>query len=78
MIWCLQEGLWATNINTGSLNGMMEYYQCPPGYCQCSREDDEGNICNSVYYYDDDDQQCVCDRQGGVLLLLDSVSVYLM
>ncbi|XP_065906983.1 uncharacterized protein [Dysidea avara] len=61
----LKEGLWATNINTGqSLNGMMEYYQCPPGYCQCSREDDGGNICNSVYYYDNDDLQCVCDRQG--------------
>ncbi|XP_065908085.1 uncharacterized protein [Dysidea avara] len=61
----LQEGLWAININTGeSLNGMIEYYQCPPGYCQCSREDDGGNICNSVYYYDNDDLQCVCDRQG--------------
>ncbi|XP_065907172.1 uncharacterized protein [Dysidea avara] len=61
----LKEGLWATNINTGeSLNGMMEYYQCPPGYCQCSREDNGGNLCNSVYYYDNDHLQCVCDRQG--------------
>ncbi|XP_065908079.1 uncharacterized protein [Dysidea avara] len=61
----LKERLWAININTGeSLNGMMEYYQCPPGYCQCSREDDGGNICNSVYHYDNDDLQCVCDRQG--------------
>jgi len=34
------------------------------------------NFCHLRYYYDD--QQCVCNRQGGVLLLLDSISVYLM
>ncbi|XP_065913374.1 uncharacterized protein [Dysidea avara] len=59
----LQEGLWATNINLGTLNGMMEYHQCPPGYCQCSRENND-SICDSVYYYDNDDHQCVCDRHG--------------
>ena len=48
----------------------MEYYQCPPGYCQCSREDDGGNICNSVYHYDNDDLQCVCDRQGIIVYVI--------
>ncbi|XP_065907815.1 uncharacterized protein [Dysidea avara] len=59
----LEEGYWAQHINTGSLNGYFEYYQCPPGYCRCSKYSGD-NVCNSVYDYDDDDLQCVCDRQG--------------
>ena len=43
---------------------MLEYYQCPPGYCQCSRVDDDSSRCNSIYYYDDDDSLCVCNREG--------------
>ncbi|XP_065909021.1 uncharacterized protein [Dysidea avara] len=61
----LKEGLWATNVNTKSLNGMMEYYQCPPGYCQCSSSKDKGtSTCNSVYYDSNQDLQCVCGREG--------------
>ncbi|XP_065908083.1 uncharacterized protein [Dysidea avara] len=60
----LKEGLWATSINTRSLNGMMEYYQCPPGYCQCSSKDKGTSTCNSVYYQDIQDRQCVCGREG--------------
>ena len=60
----LQEGYWVTHIENGSINGMLEYYQCPPGYCQCSRMDIDSSRCNSIYYYDDDDRQCVCDREG--------------
>ena len=56
----LQEGFWAHDINFGSVDGVLEYYWCPPGYCRCS----SNNECNSVYYYDDNDLQCVCDRQG--------------
>ena len=62
-VWCfLQEGYWAHDISFGSVDGVLEYYWCPPGYCQCSNN----NECNSVYYYDDNDLQCVCDRQGEV------------
>ena len=46
------------------MNGVLEYYHCPPGYCQCNRVDDDSYTCNSIYYYDDDDRQCVCDREG--------------
>ncbi|XP_065919889.1 uncharacterized protein [Dysidea avara] len=60
----LEEGQWAHRINVGSVNGMLEYYYCPPGYCQCSRVDGSSSICNNVYHYDDDDRQCVCDRKG--------------
>ena len=60
----IQEGYWARHIDDGSVNGMLEYYQCPPGYCQCSRVDNDSSACNSIYYYDDDDRQCVCDREG--------------
>ena len=60
----IQEGLWAHYINIGLIDGILEYYQCPPGYCQCARVDNSSNVCNSVYYYDNDDLQCVCDREG--------------
>ena len=56
--------MWAQAIDVGSINGILEYYQCPPGYCQCTRVDNGSNVCNSVYYYDNDDLQCVCDRKG--------------
>ena len=45
------------------MNGILEYYPCPPGYCRCSSND----VCNSIYYYDDNDLQCVCDREGSVI-----------
>ena len=64
MIIIVQEGYWAHHIDDGSINGVLEYYQCPPGYCQCSRVDNDSSSCNSIYYYDDDDRQCVCDREG--------------
>ena len=53
-------------MDVGLLHGALEYYQCPPGYCQCSRVDGSSSICNNVYHYDDgnDNQQCICDRQG--------------
>ena len=51
-------------MNIGLVQGTLEYYCCPPGYCQCSRIDGSSSICNNVYYYDDDDRQCVCDRKG--------------
>ena len=59
-----QEGLWAQHIDVGSINGILEYHQCPPGYCQCTRVDNSSNVCNSVYHYDNDDMQCICDRKG--------------
>ena len=64
VIYFIQEGYWAHHIDDGSVNGMLEYYQCPPGYCQCSRVDNDSSRCNSIYYYDDNDRQCVCDREG--------------
>ncbi|XP_065907348.1 uncharacterized protein, partial [Dysidea avara] len=60
----LKEGQWAHYVDDGSINGRLEYYQCPPGYCQCSRVDGSSSICNNIYYYEDNDQQCVCDREG--------------
>ena len=60
----LQEGYWAHDISFGSVNGTLQYYPCPPGYCRCSSNDK----CYSIYYYDDNDLQCVCDRQGGIIL----------
>jgi len=53
------------------MENMLEYYYCPPGYCQCSKVDDNSEACTSVYYYDDEDDQCVCDREGSLTLLLD-------
>ena len=64
IFWYAQEGYWVHRIDDGSINGVLEYYQCPPGYCQCSRVDNDSSRCNSIYYYDDDDRQCVCDREG--------------
>ena len=73
MVYCLldimcdcisQQGLWAHFINNGSMENMLEYHHCPPGYCQCSKVDDNSEACTSVYYYDDEDDQCVCDREG--------------
>ena len=60
----IQEGLWAQHINVVSVNRILEYYQCPPGYCQCIGIVSDSNVCNSVYYYDNDDLQCVCNRKG--------------
>jgi len=56
----LQEGYWAHDVSFGSVDGTLEYYRCPPGYCRCS----SNNVCNSIYHYDNNDLQCVCDRQG--------------
>ena len=73
MVYCLldimcdcisQQGLWAHFINNGSMENMLEYHHCPPGYCQCSKVDDNSEACTSVYYYNDEDDQCVCDREG--------------
>lgn len=47
------------------MNGILEYYHCPPGYCQCTKLDDS-DVCNSVYDEDDGNSQCVCDREGTV------------
>ena len=48
-----------------SVNTMLEYYNCPPGYCRCTKvENTSDDVCNNVYYYDNDDLQCVCDREG--------------
>ena len=63
----VQEGYWAHHIDDGSINGVLEYYQCPPGYCQCGRVDNDSSRCNSIYYYDNDDLQCVCDREGNYI-----------
>ena len=46
------------------MNGILEYYSCPPGYCRCNKVDGVSDVCSNVYYYDNDDLQCVCDRQG--------------
>ena len=43
---------------------MLEYYHCPPGYCQCRRLDESSEECSSVYSYSDENFQCVCDREG--------------
>ena len=43
---------------------MLEYYHCPPGYCQCRRLDESLEECSSVYSYSDENFQCVCDREG--------------
>ncbi|XP_065897652.1 uncharacterized protein [Dysidea avara] len=59
----LEEDLWALYIDTGKVNGMLEYYHCPPGYCQCTKLNDS-DVCTSVYDYDDRNSQCVCDREG--------------
>jgi len=64
MICAFQVGQWAHRIAFGSVNGILEYYYCPPGYCQCSGVDGSSNICNNMYHYDDDDRQCICDRKG--------------
>jgi len=47
------------------MNGILEYYHCPPGYCQCTKLDD-ADMCTSVYDEDDESSQCVCDREGMV------------
>lgn len=48
------------------MNTILEYYSCPPGYCQCRKVESVSDVCSSVYYYDNDDLQCVCDRQGKI------------
>ena len=55
------------------MNGKLEYYLCPPGYCRCSGN----NEYNSAYYYDDNDLQCVCDRQGIVFHACKHAYMYL-
>ena len=60
----LQKGYWTHDVSFGSVDGTLEYYRCPPGYCRCSGN----NVCNSIYYYDNNDLQCVCDRQGIVCM----------
>ena len=62
----LQEGYWGHTVDDQSLNEILEYYSCPPGYCRCSKVDGVSDVCNNVYYYDNDDLQCVCDRQGKI------------
>ena len=64
-----QEGLWAHYVNNGSVDSMLEYYHCPPGYCQCRRLDESSEKCSSVYSYSDENFQCVCDREGTQLQL---------
>ena len=60
-----QEGLWAHYVNNGSVNSKLEYYHCPPGYCQCKSSDESLERCSSVFYfYSDENSQCVCDRKG--------------
>ena len=59
-----KEGLWAHYINNGSVNSKLEYYHCPPGYCQCRSLDESSERCSSVYSYSDENSQCVCNRKG--------------
>ena len=66
-----QEGLWAHYVNNGSVDSMLEYYHCPPGYCQCRRLDESSEECSSVYSYSDENFQCVCDREGTVTVMTD-------
>ena len=51
------------------MNTMLEYYNCPPGYCRCSKVENVSDVCSNVYYYDNDDLQCVCDRQGKTICM---------
>ena len=66
----LQEGYWGHTVDDESVNGMLEYYSCPPGYCRCSKVDSVSDACSNVYYYDNDDLQCVCDRQGNSIIIV--------
>ena len=50
------------------MNGILEYYFCPPGYCRCNKMDSVSDVCSNVYHYDNDDLQCVCDRQGKIYI----------
>ena len=58
------------------MNGTLEYYSCPPGYCQCSKVDGVSDVCSNVYYYDNDDLQCVCDRQGNKIIYVARAATY--
>lgn len=60
--------MWAHYVNNGSVNGILEYYHCPPGYCRCRNLDEGSEECNSVYSYSDENFQCVCDRKGLLLI----------
>ena len=51
-------------MDDDNINSLLEYYHCPPGFCQCSKIEGSSEICSSVYSYDDENLQCVCDRQG--------------
>ena len=66
----LQEGYWGHTVDDESVNGMLEYYSCPPGYCRCNKVDSVSDACSNVYYYDNDDLQCVCDRQGNSIIIV--------
>ncbi|XP_065897579.1 uncharacterized protein [Dysidea avara] len=56
----LRLGLWAHAVD-----GRLEYYQCPHGYCQCIELEQNGRShCSSVYYYEQQDSQCNCNRKG--------------
>ncbi|XP_065897582.1 uncharacterized protein [Dysidea avara] len=56
----LRLGLWAHAVD-----GRLEYYQCPHGYCQCIELEENGRChCSSVYYYEQQDNQCNCNRKG--------------
>ena len=56
----IQLGLWAHAVD-----GRLEYYQCPHGYCQCIELEKNGrSYCSSVYYYEQQDHQCNCNRKG--------------
>ena len=48
----------------------VQFYSCPPGYCQCFLNTSVGTSrCASVYRNSDPDQQCVCDRKGKLTYL---------
>ena len=59
-----QKAYWAHEVETKSINRILEYYYCPPGYCHCTKLDGVSDVCNNIYYHDDDNHQCVCDRGG--------------
>ena len=62
--FCMQRGYWGHTVDDESVNGMLEYYNCPPGYCRCNKVGNLSDECSNVYHYDNDDLQCVCDREG--------------
>ena len=58
------------------MENILEYHHCPPGYCQCSKVDDNSEACTSVYSYDDENDQCVCDREGMSDMYMDQDILY--